>query len=450
MNIFLVEDDIWYGELLKYHLGLNPENTITLFTNGKECLAQLYLKPDVVCIDYGLPDMNGLELLTKIKRQNESLPVVVISGQEEVEVAVMLLKQGASDYILKDDNTKDLLWNSIIKIRDKIKLESQVETLKTEIEQKYRFQDEILGQSSTIKQTYALIDKAVRTSINVSVSGETGTGKELVAKAIHYNSSRSKYPFVAVNVAAIPKELIESELFGYEKGAFTGANNRKYGKFEEAKGGSLFLDEIGEMDLVLQSKILRVLQEREMVRLGGNETIKLDFRLITATHRNLTQEVEQGRFREDLFYRIMGLPIELPPLRERDNDVLVLSKRFMDDFVKANKLPPLTLKSCAKKKLLNHNFPGNVRELKAIIELACVMCNGSEIVAEDISLSNFRGNNTLGSNEKTLKELTREYILKMLQKHNNNIVLVAQKLGIGKSTIYNMIKNGEITVNQQI
>lgn len=444
MKIFLVEDDPWYGELLKYHLSLNPDNVVFLFDNANDCLANLYKKPDVVCTDYGLPDLNGLELLKKLKNYNNDLPVIVISGQEEVEVAVSLLKQGAVDYILKDDNAKDLLWNSITKIRDKKELETQVETLKEELEQKYGFENEILGHSNAISKIYGLIEKAIKSTINVSVTGETGTGKELVAKAIHYNSGRKKLPFVAVNVAAIPKDLIESELFGYEKGAFTGAMARKTGKFEEVKGGTLFLDEIGEMDLNLQSKILRVLQEREMVRVGGNETIKLDFRLITATHRDLTAEVERGNFREDLYYRIMGLPIALPPLRERGNDVLILSKRFIDDFIKENKMSKLALHQSAKEKLLAHSFPGNVRELKAIVELACVMCNGTEIVAEDLSFSNFRAANGVVSYDKSLKDHTVEIINSYLKKYNNNVVLVADKLNIGKSTIYSMIKNGEI------
>jgi two-component system, NtrC family, response regulator AtoC len=448
MKIFLVEDDPWYGELLKYHLSLNPDNIVFLFDTAKECLSNLYQKPDVVCTDYGLPDLNGLELLKKLKSYNNALPVIVISGQEEVEVAVSLLKQGAVDYILKDDNAKDLLWNSITKIRDKKELETQVETLKEELEQKYGFENEILGHSNAIKKIYGLIEKAIKSTINVSVTGETGTGKELVAKAIHYNSARKKLPFVAVNVAAIPKDLIESELFGYEKGAFTGAIARKTGKFEEVKGGTLFLDEIGEMDLNLQSKILRVLQEREMVRVGGNETIKLEFRLITATHRDLTIEVERGNFREDLYYRIMGLPILLPPLRERGNDVLILSKRFIDDFVKENKMNRIALHQTAKDKLLSHSFPGNVRELKAIVELACIMCNGTEIVAEDLSFSNFRGTNGVMSYDKTLKEYTIELINSYLKKYNNNVVLVAEKLDIGKSTIYSMIKNGEIVYDK--
>ena len=284
-TIFIVEDDPWYGQLLRHHLSLNPDYDIRLFTTAKECLSELYHQPDVVCIDFGLPDMSGDKLLTKIKAVNNQLPVVVISGQEEITVAVDLLKSGARDYIIKDDHTKDMLWRSIINIRENVHLKQEVESLKEQLETKFNFEKTIIGQSDALKKSFRLIEKAVHSNINVSITGETGTGKEVVAKAIHYNSERRKKPFVAVNMAAIPKELIESELFGHEKGAFTGALNQKKGKFEEADGGTLFLDEIGELELNLQSKILRALQEREVTRVGGNSSVKFDVRLITATHK---------------------------------------------------------------------------------------------------------------------------------------------------------------------
>jgi len=292
--------------------------------------------------------------------------------QAEVVVAVNLLKMGVNDYLVKDEATKDLLWNSIIRIRETQSLKKEVEQLREELGQKFSFQKTMIGQSESLKKGFNLIGKAVKTSINILINGETGTGKEVVAKAIHYNSDRKKKSFVAVNMAAIPKELIESELFGHEKGAFTGAVARKPGKFEEANGGTIFLDEIAEMDLSLQSKLLRVLQEREVVRVGGNEKIKLDIRLVTATHKNLALEVQRGNFREDLYFRIMGLPIVLPPLRERDNDILLLSKHFADEFAKENNLGTIQFSKEARNKLMSHPFPGNVRELKAVIDLAVV------------------------------------------------------------------------------
>jgi two-component system response regulator AtoC len=444
-KIFIVEDDPWYGELLKYHLSLNPDSEVILFNNAKDCLNSLKEKPNVVCIDFSLPDMNGDELLKKVLKYDKDIPVIVISGQEEVSVAVTLLKEGAKDYIVKDEHTKDMLWRSILNIGENQSLRKEVAELKIELNDKYTFEKTIIGNSNAIKRTFKLVNKAIRTTINVSVTGETGTGKELVAKAIHYNSNRKKKALVAVNMAAIPPELLESELFGHEKGAFTGAIERKMGKFEEANGGTLFLDEIGELDLKMQSKLLRVLQEREIVRVGGNKEIKFDARLITATHKDLKEEVQKGNFREDLYFRIFGLPIELPPLRERDQDILILANHFMASFCKGNAMEILRLSKEAKEKLMKYSFPGNVRELKAAIDLACVMSEGDSIEVEDLTFHSLNSaNQNLTAVEKTLKEYNRDIIAHFLKKYNNNVVQVAQKLDIGKSTIYNILKSGEI------
>lgn len=445
-RIFMVEDDPWYGEILEYHLSLNPDYVITRFTTAKELLANLYKNPDLVTIDLSLPDFTGDVLYRKIREYDAELPVVVISGQEEVTVAVNLLKMGVSDYLTKDENTKDLLWNAVIKIRETGRLKKEVETLKEELGQKYSFDKSIKGQSPALKKVFALMEKAARTNINVSVTGETGTGKELAAKAIHYNSDRKKKTFVAVNMAAIPHDLVESELFGHEKGAFTGAVARKPGKFEEANGGTIFLDEIAELDLNLQSKILRVLQEREVTRVGGNEKIKLDIRLIVATHKNLADEVKKGNFREDLYYRVIGLPIELPPLRERASDVLVLAKFFADEFAKENKMASLGIAQDARDKLMRYNFPGNIRELKAMIDLAAVMSDGKEIKADDISYPSARNDETFTAEEKTLRQYNCDIIKYFLKKYDQDVMAVARKLDIGKSTIYKMIQLKEIII----
>ena len=444
-KIFLVEDDPWIGELYKHHLSLNPDYQISLFKTGKECLNNIHLKPDIICVDFGLPDMDGDALLKRIHEINKNIPIIVISGQEDISVAVNFLKSGAKDYIIKDDHAKDMLWNSILKIRENLELKQEVEVLKEQLEQKYSFEKTIIGHSEALKKTFILIEKAITSNINVSVTGETGTGKEVIAKAIHYNSDKKKKPFVAVNMAAIPTELIESELFGHEKGAFTGAINRKIGKFEEAAGGTIFLDEIAELDLNLQSKILRVLQEREIVRVGGNEIVKINARLITATHKNLSEEVKKGKFREDLFYRIIGLPIELPPLRNRGNDTLILVKHFIDEFTKDNNLKSIAISNTAKNKLQRYNYPGNVRELKSIIDLACVMCNNNEITDEDIRFNTIKNDEDFTTEEKTLKEYTNDIIQFFLKKHNQDVLEVAKRLDIGKSTIYNLIQKKEIT-----
>jgi two-component system response regulator AtoC len=442
-KIFIVEDDPFYGRLLKHHLSLNPDYEVELFTSGKASLQELYRKPDVVSIDYGLPDMNGTVLFNKIRAINSNVPVVIISGQEDILTAVDLLKSGARDYIVKDENTKDLLWRSIINIRENSDLKQEVETLKVQLEEKFSF-DSIIGSSKAMQGVYSVLKKAIKSNINVSITGDTGTGKEVIAKAIHYNSSRSKQPFVAVNMAAIPENLLESELFGHEKGAFTGAIGRKLGKFESAKEGTLFLDEIAEMDLTLQSKILRAVQEREFTRVGGTETIKFRARLLTATHRDLEIQVREGKFREDLYYRIMGLPIALPALKDRDKDVLLLADFFVKQYTRENKTGSLKLNKSAKEKLLRYHFPGNVRELKAIIDLACVMTDTNSVNAEDIRFSGLNSQAAIVYGEKTLREYTLEIVGYYLGKYDDNVVLVSEKLGVGKSTIYNMLKSGEL------
>ena len=445
-KIFIVEDDPWYGEILEYHLSLNEDYLITRFTTGKECLANLHKKPDLITIDFSLPDFTGDKLYQKIKETDNSIPVIAISGQEEIAVAVNLLKMGITDYLIKDENTKDMLWNAVINIRKIGNLKKEVEHLKEELGQKFAFDKSIKGQSPALQKIFTLMEKATKTNINISITGETGTGKEVVSKAIHYNSERKKKPFVAVNMAAIPRELVESELFGHEKGAFTGAVARKPGKFEEANGGTIFLDEISELDLSLQSKILRVLQEREIIRVGGNETVKLDIRLIVATHRNLADEVKKGNFREDLYYRIIGLPIELPPLRDRGNDTLILAKHFTDEFAKENKLGHVTITPGAKQKLLSYPFPGNIRELKAMMELASVMCADAEIKAEDISFNSTRSDEIFTLEAKTLRQYTCDIIKHFLKKYDDDVLMVAEKLDIGKSTIYKMIQQKEIVL----
>ncbi|MCX6250476.1 MAG: sigma-54 dependent transcriptional regulator [Bacteroidetes bacterium] len=443
--IFIVEDDKWYGEFLEHHLTRNPDYVVRRYMNGKDCLANLHQKPNVITLDYSLPDLTGDEVLNKIKQFNPEIQVVIVSGQEDVATAIDLLKKGAYDYIVKDKDTRDRIWNVLMKIRENQDLKDQLEQLRVEVAQKYDFEKTILGKSPVITKLFTMIEKACKTNITVSISGATGTGKEMVAKAIHYHSTRQKKPFIAVNVAAIPKDLMESELFGYEKGSFTGAFARKIGKFEEATGGTIFLDEIGEMDLALQVKLLRVIQEKEVTRIGGKDLIKLDFRLIVATNKNLLDEVKKGNFREDLYYRLLGLPVHLPPLRERGNDILILAKHFADEFCKENNMKRFTFSTDAKEALLKYPYPGNVRELKAIIELSVVMANGEQLTADDISFSSVTDNSEISlEDELSLDEYYKKIINAFLKKYDNNMVLVAKKLGIGKSTIYRMRQNDQI------
>lgn len=443
MKIFIIEDDVIFGKSILYYLSLNPENEISLFTSGKEALAQRYQNPDLIILDYNMPGMNGMEVMQSFHSFNKNFAIIIISAQSDIRIAVNLLKEGAFDYIVKDQELKDRLWMSMEKVRKLSSYEKKIVQLEAEIDKKFLVSNLLIGNSSKLKSIFSLIEKATKTNINVSITGETGTGKDLVAKAIHYNSDRKNEPFIAVNVSAIPSELIESELFGYEKGAFTGANARKIGKFEEANKGTLFLDEIGDMDLNMQSKILRVLQENELSRVGGNTLIKIDTRIIIATHKNLADQVRAGKFREDLYYRLLGLPIHIPPLREREGDVLILARSFIDSFCSENSLPSKTLSPKAQEKLKNYHFPGNVRELKSVIELATVLSNNKVIDDIDLNFSSLGAVEDIFSTELTMKEYYKKIIGYFLKKYDNKVRVVAEKLDIGKSSIYNLLNEEE-------
>lgn len=443
VKIFVVEDDPAYTKFLKYVLELNPDYEVQFYTSGKDCLANLYKNPAVITLDYSLPDMPGEKVLSQIRSHDPNINVIIVSAQEKIHTAVELLKLGAYDYIAKDHETKDRLLNSIHNARNRTSLIKEIDHLKKEISEKYTFEKSIIGTSPAIKRVFSLLEKAVQTNISVSISGETGTGKELVAKAVHYNSKRKNKPFVAVNIAAIPRDLIESELFGHEKGAFTGAVTRRIGKFEEAEGGTIFLDEIGEMDPNLQAKLLRVLQEREITRIGGNQVIKLDVRIVAATHKDLAEEVKTGRFREDLYYRLLGLPIVLPPLRERGQDVIMIAKHFIDQFAHDNQMPKFKISPEAQEKLLQYPFPGNIRELKSVIELAAVMAEGQELRPQDISFNSTTRMESFLYQEMTMQQFMYRIIRHYLNKYDNNVLEVARRLDIGKSSLYRYLKEME-------
>lgn len=421
-------------------LSLNPDYEIKSFHNGKDMLNNLHEEPDIVTLDYRLPDINGLELLKRIRQDSPDTQVILISEQDDINVVVSLLKIGAYDYITKSEDIKERLLITVQNIRKGIGLKKELAALRKEVQQKYSFRNTIIGESSAIKRVYELIEKAIGTNITVIISGETGTGKELVAKAIHFNSARKDRSFVPVNIASIPSELIESELFGHEKGAFTGASSRRTGRFEEADGGTLFLDEIGEMELSLQSKLLRALQEKEVVRVGSNKPVSTDCRVIVATNKNLKEEVRKGKFREDLYYRLFGLPIEMPPLRERDSDILILARHFISKFCKDNNIPLKRMTEAAQKKLMSYSFPGNVRELKSVIELAVTLSDKDELEPADLLLDAPNLFPVTISNDLTLREYELRIIMATLQKYDNDIRKTAEKLDIGVSTIYRILQ----------
>ncbi len=439
-RIFVVEDDFMYRKMVKYIMELNPDHEVHAFETGKECLDHLHLKPDIVSLDYALPDMSGEEVFEKIKAFDNRIRVIILSGQKDVATAVRLVQRGAYDYITKDPETKERLLSVLARAKRDLETQQELEELRQEVQSKYNFKRAIIGASPVMEEIFLLIGKAARTNITVSITGETGTGKELVAKAIHYNSPRSKGPFIAVNIGAIPRELFESELFGYEKGAFTGAHSRKPGQFELANKGTLFLDEIAELDLNMQAKLLRALQEREVMRVGGTKPIKFDTRIITATHKDLAQLVKEGKFREDLYYRLLGLPIKLPPLRERDKDIILLANHFLKEFARENNIIAPKLSREAKNKLMSYPWPGNVRELKAVIELAAVMASDQIIESRDIQFSGAREAYNFLTHEMTMEEYKYQIVFHFLEKYDNDVQLVAKKLDIGKSTIYRMLQ----------
>src|SRR5690606_27608125 len=357
-----------------------------LFTSGEEFLQNLHLNPDIVSIDYNLPQMNGLEILTKIRNYNKGIYTIILSGQENVEIVVEAYKNGANHYIVKNENALVELKNSIKNFSVNVNLQKVVEDLKQQIIDRNKY-DRIIGESSAILKVLKLIQKVENKNILTLITGESGTGKELVANALHYNSSRKKKPFIPVNIGAIPPDLIESELFGHEKGAFTGASDKRKGKFEEADGGTIFLDEIGEMDISLQTKLLRVLQESKISRLGSNKEIQLDVRVVAATNKNLSQRVKDGLFREDLYYRLQGFLIHLPTLRDRENDIILIAKQLLREACEKNKMPQKAFTKEALEALFNHNWPGNVRELKSVVDRAAIISEDDKVGVDDLVFS---------------------------------------------------------------
>ncbi len=439
-KIYVVEDNDWYNRLLVHHLSMNPEFEVKSFFSGKELLEHLHERPDVVTIDYRLPDMKGSQLLKKIRDFDESIEAIVISEQEDLQTAVDLLREGAYDYLVKNDEMNTRLHNAILKIRNNTGLKRRISMLEKEVGTSFAFERALIGNSPAIKKIHELASKAAGSNITVMITGETGTGKEVVAKSIHFNSPRKDKPFIPVNMSAIPVELFESEFFGHEKGAFTGAVVRRKGKFEEAHGGTLFLDEIADTDPSFQPKLLRALQEREITRIGGNETVKFDCRVIVASNRNLLSEVQGGKFRKDLYYRLFGFPIELPPLRERGQDVLMLARYFMDNFCRENRLPNKDLSEDARARLLSYPWPGNVRELRSVIELAVIMASGNILKGSDITFSHDDPVGEVLTEELSMRDYQMKILAYYLAKYHNNIPLVAKKLNIGQATIYRMLK----------
>ena len=440
MRVDIIEDDPVFNKIIERVIQKHTSYETVVHFDGESFLQNLSPDTHVVTLDLGLPDISGTELMKKIKEFNPETEIIIISGQDNITLAVKLLKEGAYDYITKDENIHERLLHTLKKIGQNHLLKQELAQLKTEVSDKYEFRQSILGNSSAIRNIFNLIEKAIKVpNINVSLYGETGTGKELTAKTIHYNSPRKNHPFVKLSASALSREKADTTLFGAEKGAFSESLMTTKGMFEEAGEGTLFIDEVTEFDTDTQLALLNVFQTKRIKRIGGNEELPVNCRIITATSNDLLQAVRNKHFREDLYYHLVGLPISIPPLRERGKDIILLASYFLTSFCRENNLPPMNLSSGARKKLLSHDYPGNIRELKAIIELAAVLSNEPALTEKHIVFNHSEPTPELFQEELTLKEYNERIILYFLKKYNN-VMEVAEKLDIGKSTIYNLLK----------
>ncbi|MCK5055826.1 MAG: sigma-54-dependent Fis family transcriptional regulator [Candidatus Aminicenantes bacterium] len=395
---------------------------------------------DLAVVDIKMPGMDGIELLKLSKEIYPDLPILVMTAYASVDTAVQAMKDGAFDYIVKPFDPENV--SHIIRRSVKFKrLEKENILLRKELEKKYGF-DEIIGKSKEMEEVFELIRTIADSEAVVMIRGESGTGKELIARAIHANSKRKYGPLVALSCGALPDSLLESELFGYEKGAFTGANYSRKGRIEMANGGSLFLDEIGDISPKTQVDLLRVLQDRIIYRLGSTKPVNVDIRVISATHRNLEEAIREGAFREDLYYRLNVVTINVPPLRDKKEDIPLLANHFLHKFVLANSKKVEGISGEAMEILIRYNWPGNIRELENVIERAVVICKNNEIVPDDLSeVIKKSSNDTI---PRTLDESEKQHVTRILNENNWNIKKSAEELGIDRATLYNKIKKYEI------
>lgn len=450
-NILIVDDEKSICQSLEGIL--SDEGFQTSFAgSGEQCLDKIEEEnPDLVLLDIWMPGIDGLETLQKIKQLRPHQLVIMMSGHGTIETAVKATHLGAFDFIEKPLSLEKVL----LSIQNAMKINQLVaenRALKEKIGQDYQ----MIGESPIINRMKEQIQLAAPSAGWVLITGENGTGKELVARAIHQQSTRADKPFVEVNCAAIPEELIESELFGHEKGAFTGATTARKGKFDQASSGTLFLDEIGDMSLKTQAKILRILQERKFERVGGNKTIEVDVRVIAATNKDLQEEIQSGNFREDLFFRLNVLPFSVPPLRKRKDDIARLCHHFLKHFCGKESRDIKSLSPSALNALLNYNWPGNVRELKNLIERMVIMTPSQEIRLEDLPhginktiqagvILQEHKSAELPDSYREAKELfEKQFLIEKLKKNKWNISRTAEEIGLERSNLHRKIKSYEI------
>ena len=440
-NILIVDDDASVRGALRQVFEYESHH-VAVAPNGATGLERLVdANPDVVFLDVKMPEMDGLEVLRRMKDLDSRTPVIMISGHGNIDTAVEATRRGAYDFLEKPLNTARL-FVTLRNALDMKGLKRSVETLQTEVESRYQ----IVGSSRGIRQMLTRVEKVAPTKARVLITGENGTGKELVARAVHRLSDRRDRPFVEVNCAAIPSELIESELFGHMKGSFTGAVGDRAGKFEQADGGTLFLDEIGDMSLAAQAKVLRALEQGVVVRVGGSKSVGVDVRVIAATNKDLAEEIKSDRFREDLYYRLNVVPIELPPLRERRDDIPMLVRHFTALMVRTGRASRKHFTGGALSLLRGKNWPGNVRELRNAVERFLILAEGDEIRAEDVRLLS-QGGATEAAEElfaspsfsEFKDRAERAFIVYKLREHDWNVTETARAVGMPRSNLYKKI-----------
>lgn len=456
-TILIVDDEPNYLVVLSELLLDEGFETLTASNAQKGLDIAKETDLDLVITDMQMPGMDGLTFLQSLKELNPALPVIMITAFGEVEKAVKAMQSGAYNYLTKPFNNDELVANAKKSI-DHYQLAKENLRLRSEMQQRYSF-EQIIGKNKAMQQMYSLIEKVAPTPTTVLISGESGTGKELVARAIHYNSPRKHAPFISVNCAALPDTLLESEFFGHEKGAFTGAISLRKGKFEAADSGTIFLDEIGEMPFALQAKMLRILQEKSFERIGGNTTLHADVRVVAATNKDLKEEVEQHRFREDLYYRLNVVHIILPPLRERLDDIPMLCDHFVKKYAKQAGRPDLQISSNTIRFLTTLPWDGNVRELENTLERATILCEGNTVEPEDVhpapesitaigsTLPGFDLEQLVPSDAKlpdVLNEIEGKMVKRALEQTNHVQTKAAQLLGITKSLLQYKMKKFNI------
>jgi len=446
MKILVVDDEAPVRDMIKKGLSQMGGYHVEVAKNGLEAIEKIEKDVfDLVLTDLKMPEMDGLELLKTLKGIRPEVMVILITAYGSIETAVEAMRLGANDYITKPIDLNELLIH-ISKTQKESLLLRENRLLRTEVRKKFEFNN-IIGKSKKMQEIFSLIEKVALGTSTVIIYGSSGTGKELVAKAIHYNSPRADRPFIPFNCGAIPETLVESELFGHTKGAFTGAIQAKKGLFEEANGGTLFLDEISTILPSVQVKLLRVLQEKELMRVGSTERIKIDVRMIAATNENLEENMKKGKFREDLFYRLHVFPIFLPDLKDRKEDIALLAYHFLDLYSKEAKKEIKGVSKEAMKLLLEYHWPGNVRELENTIERAVIMTDQDYLVPQDLPRDMTEGFSEMikrgVKNRKSLEDIKSEYIREILKEVGGNKRIASEILMVNPRTLYRFEKKGQ-------